>query len=77
MRSLVQFLEDAIAADPGNTMGAGNPAMPGMNGEIGSGDTLVRDGDIKIKNRKRKKKRKKHHNNDDEERISRRSEELL
>lgn len=43
MISLVDYILNEcgeIFATPANTTGMGNPAMPGMNGEVGSGDTL-------------------------------------
>lgn len=30
-------------SNPGNTVGLGNPAVPGENGELGSGDTFIPD----------------------------------
>jgi len=39
---IVKECGDAGGATPGNTMGAGDPALPGENGELGSGDSFQR-----------------------------------
>lgn len=43
MKSLKEKIQEEMAT-PANTMGVGNPVLPGMNGEIGSGDTFVGTG---------------------------------
>ena len=40
MKSLKEKIQEEMAT-PANTMGIGNPVLPGMNGEIGSGDVFV------------------------------------
>jgi len=40
MKSLKEKIQEEMAT-PSNTMGAGNPSLPGPNGETGSGDTFV------------------------------------
>lgn len=54
MKTLRQYLEECDGcATPGNTMGMGNPAAPGPDGEVGSGDTF----DHQTAKAKRKKKK--------------------
>lgn len=36
MKSLYKYIQEEIAATPGNTMGAGNPMPAGVTGEVGS-----------------------------------------
>lgn len=63
MKSLKQYIEECVAgpaaggiyATPGNTMGSGNPVMPGENGEVGSGDILAQN---KAKSSGKRRKRK-------------------
>lgn len=63
MKSLKQYIEECVAgpaaggiyATPGNTMGSGNPVMPGENGEVGSGDILAQS---KAKSSGKRRKRK-------------------
>lgn len=43
MKSLKEKIQEEMST-PFNTMGMGNPVLPGMNGEIGSGDTFVGTG---------------------------------
>lgn len=40
MKQLKDYLE--CNATPANVLGAGNPILPGPNGEVGSGDIFIR-----------------------------------